>query len=100
MAEWAGTKPVPASMADIKKRLDKLGPGSSAIVGCDWKSGGGHWFNAVNESGTVKAIDGQSGKVETWPPTFERFRYDESKMSYSDAIFFIPDGKAVRHDHP
>jgi hypothetical protein len=28
MAEWAGTKPVPASMADIKKRLDKLGPGS------------------------------------------------------------------------
>jgi hypothetical protein len=87
-------------MADIKERLDKLGPGSSAIVGCDWKTGGGHWFNAINEAGTVQAVDGQKGRVEAWPPTLKGLRYDESRMRYSEAIFFTPDGKAVRDDQP
>jgi hypothetical protein len=100
MTEWAGIKPVPASMADIKERLDKLGHGSSAIVGCDWKTGRGHWFNAINDGGTAKAVDGQSGKVEAWPPTSAGLGFDESRMRYSDAIYFTPDGKVVRHDHP
>jgi hypothetical protein len=97
MTEWAGTRPRPVSMADIGKQLGELGPGSSAIVGCDWKTGRGHWFNAVNDSGTVKAVDGQSGKVEAWPPTRPGLGFDESRMRYSDAIFFTPDGKVVPH---
>jgi hypothetical protein len=95
MTEWAGVPPKTASMADINQRLDDLGPGSSAVVGCDWKTGGGHWFNAVNDGGTVKAVDGQSGKVEAWPPTRKGLGYDESRMRYSDAIYFNPDGKVV-----
>jgi hypothetical protein len=100
MTEWAGTSPKPASMADIKQRLTGLGPGSSAIVGFDRRIGGGHWFNAVNDAGTVKAVDGQSGDVEAWPPTSTGLGYDESEMRYSDAIFFTPDGKVVEDDQP
>lgn len=100
MTEWAGVPPKTASMADINQRLGDLGPGSSAVVGCDWKTGGGHWFNAVNDGGTLKAVDGQSGKVEAWPPTRKGLGYDESRMWHSDAIYFTPDGKVVRHDHP
>jgi hypothetical protein len=100
MTEWAGVPPKNESMADIKQRLSELGPGSSAVVGCDWRTGGGHWFNAVNDGGTVKAVDGQSGKVEAWPPTRKGLGYDESRMRHSDAIFFTSDGKVVRHDHP
>jgi hypothetical protein len=100
MTEWAGERPSPASMADIEQRLSELGPGSSAVVGCDWRTGGGHWFNAVNDGSTVKAVDGQSGKVEAWPPTRKGLGYDESRMWHSDAIYFTPDGKVVRHDHP
>lgn len=99
MTEWAGVPSEPASMADIKERLSGLGPGSSAVIVCYWEAGDGHWFNAVNDTGTVKAVDGQSGKVETWPPTIEGIRFDESLMQYSRAIFFTPDGKAVRNDH-
>jgi hypothetical protein len=99
MAEWAGVDPIHASMAEVRQRLDELGPGSSAIVGCDWKNGKGHWFNGINDGGAVKAVDGQHGLVESWPPTLSGIGFDESQMSYSDAIYFTPDGKVVRHDH-
>ncbi len=96
MTEWAGQAPTEASMSDIQQRLEDLGPGSRAVVGCDWNDGGGHWFNAVNDDGTIKAIDGQSGCVETWPPSTDGLGFDESDMSNSDAIFFTADGKVAR----
>jgi len=97
MAEWAGQRPVPATMAEIGQRLERLGPGSSAVVGCDWKGGaGGHWFNAVNHAGSVLAVDGQRNRVGPWPPTVRDLRFDESRMELSDAIFYGPDGKVVR----
>jgi hypothetical protein len=100
MADWAGITPGQATMAEIGDRLRELGPDSSAVVGCDWKSGaGGHWFNAVNDGGIVMAIDGQSALIERWPPSVSGLGFDESDMLYSDAIFFTPDGKAGTNDH-
>jgi hypothetical protein len=96
MAEWAGRRPVPVTMAEIGSRLKELGPGSSAVVGCDWRGGGGHWFNAVNDAGSVLAVDGQRNRVGPWPPTVRDMRFDEGRMELSDAIFFGPDGKVVR----
>jgi len=95
MSDWAGTNPTPASMADVQTRLNELGPGSSAIVGCGWESGGGHWFNAVNDGGTIKAIDGQSGLVGQWPPSTAGVGFDPTDMNSSDAIYFTPEGKVV-----
>jgi hypothetical protein len=87
MDEWSGQPPVPASLAGIGKRLTELGPGSSAIVGCDWKDvNAGHWFNAVNGVGT-------------WPPVYREVGFDESMMRLSDAIFFNPNGKIVPNDN-
>jgi len=95
MTDWAGQASATASMSEIQQRLGDLGPGSSAVVGCDWKHGGGHWFNAINDKGTVKAVDGQSGNVETWPPSARGLGFDETDMRYSDAIFFTADGKVA-----
>jgi hypothetical protein len=100
MAEWAGRAPAPVSMAGIGERLAVLGPGSLAVVGADWRFGGGHWFNAVNDAGTVLAVDGQRGRCGPWPPSAAGVRFDEGDMRYSDAIFFTPDGKVVHDDHP
>lgn len=96
MAEWAEESPQQASMADIQQQLQDLGPGSSAIVGFDRNSGSGHWFNAVNDGGTIKAVDGQSGEVGSWPPSKYEMGFDESVMRYSDAIYFTPDGEVVK----
>jgi hypothetical protein len=96
MTDWAGQAPAASSMADINQRLSELGPGSSAVIGCDWKTGGGHWFSAVNDGGTIKAVDGQSGAVEAWPPSRSGLHFDETMMRYSDAIYFGTDGKVVK----
>lgn len=97
MTDWAGEEPVPAKMGDVEQRLRELGPGSSAVVGCDWNRGGGHWFNALNDGGTIKAVDGQMGRVETWPPSRPGVGFDEGMMRSSDAIYFTPDGKVVKN---
>jgi hypothetical protein len=99
MREWAGRAPEQASMADIARRLRELGHGSSAVVGFDRQDAPGHWFNAVNHEGTVLAVDGQAARFEEWPPSNDGLGFDESGMSYSDAIYFTADGKVVRNDH-
>jgi hypothetical protein len=101
MTEWAGRKLEPVTLAQVAERLTELGPGSSAVVGCQWSpaGSGGHWFNAVNDAGTVKAVDGQSGKTETWPPSVPGVGFEEPWMTRTDALFFTSDGKAVQHDH-
>ena len=91
----ADRRPVPATMAQIGRRLSELGPGSSAIVGCDWVGGGGHWFNAVNDGRTILAVDGQRNFAEPWPPSYRGVRFEETQMRYSDALYWGPDGKAV-----
>jgi len=95
MVDWAGGQPELASMSEINQRLDELGPGSSAIIGCTWPDGRGHWFNAVNDGGSVKAVDGQSGSVEPWPPSDDGLGFNESHMDKSFAIFFDRDGKVA-----
>jgi hypothetical protein len=99
MEEWAGQRSLPVTMVEIGRRLEELGPGSSAIIGCKWNGRGGHWFNAFNDAGMVKAVDAQSDLVGSWPPVRGEVGFEESQMKFSDAIFFGPDGKVLRNDH-
>ena len=96
MTEFAGVAPEPATMDQVADKLTELGPGSSAIVGFDRADGSGHWFNAVNDGGTIKAVDGQSGTVGAWPPSSDAFGFDESEMANSDAIYFDSDSNPVK----
>jgi len=96
MQAWAGAELQPTSVEDIRGRLDELGAGSSAIVQCGWPEGGGHYFNAVNDGGTVKAVDGQIGASGAWPPNRTEFPYDPGEMRNVQAIIFDASGRTVR----
>jgi hypothetical protein len=96
MPEWAGQESEPATMQQVNDRLTELGPGSSAIVGFDKYSGSGHWFNAINDGGVIKAVDGQSGDIEPWPPTLDGLGFAEFEMEVSDALFFDSKGVLVK----
>jgi hypothetical protein len=95
MVEAAGAELTPTSIDEVGQRLADLGPGSSAVVGIGWQDGDGHWFNAVNDSGSVKAVDGQLGRVEGWPPSKAGVGYDASEMESVEAIFFDANGRVV-----
>jgi hypothetical protein len=98
MDTWSPGDRVPTDFDGIKARLEALGPGSSAIVGVDFKTGRGHWFNAFNHNGVISAADGQIGRSEPWPPTHEGLRFDETRCKNVDAIFIDPVGRHLRHD--
>jgi hypothetical protein len=52
------------SKMSLKSHLQAWGPGSRAIVyGARDVNGGAHVFNAVNDGGVVKFLDGQTGAV-------------------------------------
>jgi hypothetical protein len=95
MNDWSGGTPQPATMNQVSERLQELGPGSSAIVRSNWSEGGAHYFNGVNDNGVIKAVDGQSGKVETWPPSTGGLRFDETQMAQSYAIYFNANGEVI-----
>jgi hypothetical protein len=97
MDTWSPGDRVPTDFDEIKARLEALGHGSSAIVGVDWKSGGGHWFNAVNDNGVITASDGQTGRSEAWPPTSDGLGFDETRCKNVDTIIIDPDGKHLRY---
>jgi hypothetical protein len=87
LEDWTGGYLMPATMAGIERRLTHLGPGSSAVVVSRWGSGRAHAYNAVNDAGVIKWVDGQPGLVSTWPPPYT------SSVNASLAIFVDPGGK-------
>lgn len=87
MDAWSPGDRVPATFDDVADRLGQLGPGASAVVGIDRHEGSGHWFNALNDGGTIVAVDGQSGAWEAWPPSVEGVGVDESEVVRADAIY-------------
>jgi hypothetical protein len=87
LESWTGGTLHAATMASIASELTKQGPGSSAIVVSAWHGGGAHAYNAVNDRGEVKWIDGQSGRVDRWPPPYA------SQARSSWAIVMGPSGK-------
>lgn len=95
MEEWTGSQLRPMTFSEIGSKLTEEGSGGSALVAVGWRHGGGHWFNAVNYHGEVLAVDGQSGKVERWPPTEEGSGIDESLISESLAIVYDRSGRII-----
>lgn len=52
--------------AQITNAMTKAGPGARGIVFGGRKGGVGHVFNVVNQKGTVRYLDGQTGKSATF----------------------------------
>jgi hypothetical protein len=77
-----------------------LRPQSTAsVTGSGARHVAGHWFNAVNDGGTLKTVEGQRNRVGSWPPVYREVGFDESMMRFSDAVFFNPNGKIVPNDN-
>jgi hypothetical protein len=85
LEDWIGGHLVVTSIDDVEARLIEMGPGSSAMVVSTWQARGAHAFNAVNDGGIVKWVDGQFGKVAQWPPPYV------DNIADSHAIFIGPD---------
>ncbi|SNQ50422.1 hypothetical protein FRACA_460012 [Frankia canadensis] len=98
MREWAGSTERRTSSAGIERDLQNAGPGSSALVLVRWRTGGAHWFNAVNDGGRVLAVDGQEGAAEPWPPTEAITGFSDRRIAHYYSILFDGDGRPVRED--
>jgi hypothetical protein len=90
LEDWTGGLLRPTTIGAVQRRLADLGPGSSALVVSRWGSGRAHAYNAINDAGVVKWVDGQPGQVGPWPPPYA------GSVDASLAIFVGPDGVPQR----
>ncbi len=61
---------------EIADELIAGGPGSHGVVGIDRAHGPGHWFNAYYDGTRVHAVDGQTGQIIDWPPSYGAVNWD------------------------
>ncbi|MGV0744126.1 toxin glutamine deamidase domain-containing protein [Mycolicibacterium sp. XJ870] len=80
------------SYSEVEATLQRLGPGSSAVLASRWsgRGQGGHAYLAVNDSGTIYLLDPHSGQRSGWPPHWGRDAVKRTAVGYLDA-----DGVAV-----
>ena len=88
LERWSGQQFSTESLTEVGARLQRMGPGSSAVVGVNWTTGGGHAFNAVNRNGRVMFVDGQTGRTGPWPPRDATAGFGESIMRGTGAVYF------------
>jgi hypothetical protein len=86
--EWAGGNLSHPDYAGIDSTLQNLGDNSSAIITSEWTTGGSHTYNAVNEGGVLKFIDGQDSTVSEWPPS----NWSESDVKKNWVFFYDENG--------
>ncbi len=89
LEDWSGGHLGPTTSPGIERRLQELGPGSSAMIVTTWDSSGAHAFNAVNDGGVVKWVDAQAGSTSRWPPPYA------SHFDQLHAIFINAEGRPV-----
>lgn len=91
VTDWAGGQLRPTTYAQLESDLLADGPGSSAIVVSTWRDGrGGHAYNAINDDGVIKFVDGQSGTTSRWPPS----SWSESDTGMTWAVRIASNGQA------
>lgn len=80
------------SYSEVEATLQRLGPGSSAVLASRWsgRGQGGHAYLAVNDGGTIYLLDPHSGQRSGWPPHWGRDAVRRTAVGYLDA-----DGVAV-----
>ena len=76
MEAATGLPQVPMSPTEIADELIAGGPGSHAVIGIDRPHGPGHWFNAYYDGTKVYAVDGQTGQILDWPPSYGASNWD------------------------
>ncbi|MCP9271556.1 LuxR C-terminal-related transcriptional regulator [Mycolicibacterium sp. CAU 1645] len=76
------------SYDDVRARLKKLGPGSSAVLASAWAPGGarsgGHAYFAVNDGGQIYLIDPHTGRRSGWPPAWGEEAVTATAVAYLD----------------
>ncbi|WP_066902293.1 toxin glutamine deamidase domain-containing protein [Mycolicibacterium houstonense] len=76
-----------ASYSDVEATLQRLGPGSSAVLASRWRGRGegGHAYLAVNDGGTIYLLDPHTGRRSSWPPHWGRDAVKRTAVGYLDA---------------
>lgn len=87
--EWTPGNIYEPSYGQIDEALTNLGANSSAIITSEWTSGGAHTYNALNDDGVNKFVDGQDATVSVWPPS----NWSEDQVVRNLVFFYDPTGK-------
>jgi glycerophosphoryl diester phosphodiesterase len=76
-----------ATYDDVTRELDRLGPGSSALMASRWRGtgGGGHAYLAINTGDGIVLYDPHTGERSAWPPHWGQDAVARTAVGYLKA---------------
>lgn len=75
-------------ITNINGKMKEWGNGSRAVVGVDWKGGGGHVFNVERQSGRSYFVDAQSGEIYDPKQVFAQVNPQSVRLVRTDNLRF------------
>lgn len=93
--EYAGGRTGKQAQANFESKMRDYGDGARAVVGVQWRKGGGHVLNAENHGGKIHYIDAQTGHKYIGRELFEAAKPREITVTRTDNLKFSERAKKM-----
>ena len=87
-SEKVGAKTADKALANVEAKMKEYGNGSRAVLGVQWKNGGGHVLNVENKNGKTLFVDAQVGGKYTAKDLFKAIKPSEVRLVRTDNLKF------------
>lgn len=77
-----------AVQANVEAKMKEFGNGSRAVVGVQWKNGGGHVFNVERKGGKTHYVDAQIGAKYNPSELFKQVKPSDVRIVRTDNLKF------------
>jgi len=86
--EKVGGRTADQALKNVESKMQEYGNGSRAVLGVQWKNGGGHVLNVERKNGKTQYVDAQVGGKYTAKELFSKIKPGSATLVRTDNLKF------------